>query len=180
MPVEEKSPDWRLLGDDNGRITIYTERGRCKVRGIRILIADDHATIRSTTRKILEAEKDMVVVAEADNGEGAVALATSLRPDVAIIDVAMPGLDGIEATRRIKARCPVTAVLIMTALDGEGFVDSSLEVGASGYLLKTVHSHELVEAIRAVAPGSPGRSRAFFPSMSSRRSGRDSDRNRCP
>jgi DNA-binding NarL/FixJ family response regulator len=150
------------------------------VRSIRILIADDHATIRATTRRILEGEEDMVVVAEARDGEEAVALAVSLRPDVAIIDVAMPALDGIEATRRIKSQCPATAVLIMTVLDGEGFVDSSLEVGASGYLLKTVRSHELVEAIRAVSYGVPGRSRAFVPNVPNRRDGQESGRNRRP
>ena len=122
----------------------------------------------------------MVVVAEASDGEEAVALATSLRPDVAIIDVAMPGMDGIEATRRIKSRCPATAVLIMTVLDGEEFVDSSLGVGASGYLLKTVRSHELVDAIRAVSSGVPARSRAFLPSVPSRRNGQELGRNRRP
>jgi len=120
---------------------------------IRILIADDHAFVREGTRRILEQEPDLEVVAEAGNGEEAVALASELKPDVAIIDVAMPKLDGIEATRRIKALCPAVAVLVLSAYDDDQFVFGLLEAGAAGYLLKSVRGHEIVEAIRAVDAG---------------------------
>ena len=120
---------------------------------IRVLIADDHTLVRDGTRRILEAEKDLEVVAEASNGEEAVALTSSLRPDVAIIDIAMPVLDGIEVTRQIKALYPATAVLILTAHDNDQFIYSLLEAGAAGYLLKSVRSQELVDAVRALHAG---------------------------
>ena len=120
---------------------------------IKVLIADDHAVVREGTRQILEQESDIDVVAEAENGEEAVSMAGSLKPDVAIIDISMPKMDGIEATRQIKARYPTVAVLILTAYDDEQFVFSLLEAGAAGYLLKSVRSHELVDALRAVYSG---------------------------
>jgi len=118
-----------------------------------VLIADDHTLVRDGTRRILETEKDLEVVAEASNGEEAVALTSSLRPDVAIIDIAMPVLDGIEVTRRIKALYPATAVLILTAHDNDQFIYNLLEAGAAGYLLKSVRSQELVDAVRALHAG---------------------------
>ena len=121
--------------------------------GIRILIADDHAVVREGTRQILEREADLDVVAEAADGEEAVNLAGKSNPDVAIIDIAMPRLDGIEATRRIKALYPGIAVLILTAYDDDQFVFSLLEAGAAGYLLKSVRGRELIEAVRAVHAG---------------------------
>lgn len=120
---------------------------------IKLLIADDHALVREGTRRILETEKDLQVVAEAGDGEEAVKLATSLVPDVAIIDIAMPKLDGIEVTRRIKASCPKTAVLILSAYDDDQFVFDLLEAGAAGYLLKSVRGEELVNAVRALYHG---------------------------
>lgn len=120
---------------------------------IRILIADDHTLVRDGTRRILETEKDLEVVAEASNGEEAVALTSSLRPDVAIIDIAMPVLDGIEVTRQIKALYPATAILILTAHDNDQFIYKLLEAGAAGYLLKSVRSQELVDAVRALHAG---------------------------
>ena len=120
---------------------------------IKILIADDHAVVREGTRQILEKEPDLEVVAEAGNGEEAVRLAGSVKPDVAIIDIAMPKLDGIEATKQIKALYPTMAVLILTAYDDDQFVFSLLEAGAAGYLLKSVRGSELVDAIRAVYSG---------------------------
>jgi NarL family two-component system response regulator LiaR len=120
---------------------------------IKILIADDHAFVREGTRRILEQEPDLEVVAEAGNGEEAITLASELKPDVAIIDVAMPKLDGIEATRRIKALCPAVAVLVLSAYDDDQFVFGLLEAGAAGYLLKSVRGHEIVDAIRAVDAG---------------------------
>jgi DNA-binding NarL/FixJ family response regulator len=120
---------------------------------IRVLIADDHTIVRDGTRRILETEKDLEVVAEASNGEEAVALTSSLRPDVAIIDIAMPVLDGIEVTRQIKVLYPATAILILTAHDNDQFIFSLLEAGAAGYLLKSVRSQELVDAVRALHAG---------------------------
>lgn len=120
---------------------------------IRILIADDHAVVREGTRRILEQEPDMEVVGEAGDGEEAVNLATSLKPDVAIMDISMPKMDGIEATRLIKAACPSISVLALSAYDDDQFVFSLLEAGAAGYLLKSVRGRELLDAIRAVYSG---------------------------
>jgi DNA-binding NarL/FixJ family response regulator len=120
---------------------------------IKVLIADDHAVVREGTRRILEQEPDMEVVGEAGDGEEAVNLATSLKPDVAIIDIAMPKLDGIEATKRIKAILPSINVLILSAYDDDQFIFSLLEAGAAGYLLKSIRGRELIDAIRAVYSG---------------------------
>jgi DNA-binding NarL/FixJ family response regulator len=120
---------------------------------IRILIADDHAFVREGTRRILEQEPDLEVVAEAGDGEETVKLACDLKPDVALVDVAMPRVDGIEATRRIKAQCPAVAVLVLSAYDDDQFIFGLLEAGAAGYLLKSVRGQEIVDAIRAVHAG---------------------------
>ena len=120
---------------------------------IKILIADDHAVVREGTRQILEQDQRLEVVAEAGDGEEAIRLATNLKPDVAIIDIAMPNIDGIEATRQIKALCPDTTVLILTAYDDDQFIFSLLEAGAAGYLLKSVRGRELIDAVRSVHAG---------------------------
>ncbi len=120
---------------------------------IRILIADDHAVVREGTRKILEHEPDFAVVAEASDGEEAVRMTGASGPDVAIIDIAMPGVNGLEATRQIKSRYPSVAVLILTAFDDDQFVFGLLEAGAAGYLLKSIRGRELVEAVRRVHAG---------------------------
>ena len=120
---------------------------------IKILIADDHAVVRAGTRQLLEQEEDFKVVAEAADGEEAVQLAGSFNPDVAIIDIAMPKLDGIEATQQIKKLYPTVAILILSAYDDDQFVFSLLEAGAAGYLLKSVRGSELVNAVRAVYAG---------------------------
>ncbi|MBX5457551.1 MAG: response regulator transcription factor [Thermogemmatispora sp.] len=122
-------------------------------RVIRVLLADDHALVREGTRRLLEAESDVEVVAEAASGEEAVEAAQRLNPDIAIMDIAMPGMGGIEATRQIKAHCPKTAVLVLSAYDDEQYLIALLEAGAAGFLLKNVHGQELVNAIRAVARG---------------------------
>ncbi len=120
---------------------------------IKVLIADDHAVLREGTRQILEQEQDIEVVAEAGDGEEAVSLAARFRPDVAIIDISMPILDGIEATKQIKELYPGISVLILTAYDDDQFIFSLLEAGAAGYLLKSVRGQELIDAVRAVHAG---------------------------
>ncbi|MDH4207701.1 MAG: response regulator transcription factor [Anaerolineae bacterium] len=118
-----------------------------------ILLADDHVLVRQGTRELLERENDLVVVGEAGDGEEAVELAASLHPDVIIMDIAMPKMSGIEATRQIKSMQPDTAVLILSAYDDDQYIFALLEAGAAGYLLKDVPAQELVEAIRAVHAG---------------------------
>jgi NarL family two-component system response regulator LiaR len=120
---------------------------------IRIVIADDHTVVRQGTRSLLERESDMEVVGEAGDGEEAVKIIEQLKPDVAILDIAMPKLNGVEVTKRIKPLLPSTAVLILTAYDDDEYVFALLEAGAAGYLLKDVDSKEVVDAVRAVYAG---------------------------
>ena len=120
---------------------------------ITILLADDHVLLRQGTRELLEREDDMKVVGEAGDGEEAARLAADLHPHVVIMDIAMPKMNGIEATRKIKEIYPDSAVLILSAYDDDQYVFAILEAGAAGYLLKDVPSQELVEAIRAVHAG---------------------------
>lgn len=120
---------------------------------IEVIIADDHVLFREGTRSLIEQEQDIEVVGEANDGEEAVALVTKLHPHVALMDIAMPKVNGIEATQQIKARHPATAVLILTAYDNDQYIVALLEAGAAGYLLKNVSGKELVNAIRAVHAG---------------------------
>ncbi len=120
---------------------------------IRILLADDHDLVREGTRELLEREEDIEVVAEAGDGEEAVRLTIAHRPDVALMDIAMPKQTGIEATRQIKAQSPATAVLVLTAYDDDQYIFALLEAGAAGYLLKNVRRRVLVDAIRSVHAG---------------------------
>jgi DNA-binding NarL/FixJ family response regulator len=122
---------------------------------IRVIIADDHAVVREGTRHILEQEGDIQVVGEARDGAEAVALTETLKPDVAIVDISMPGVGGIEATERIKSSRPGTAVLILTSYDDDRYVFALLAAGAAGYLLKDVPSEEVVRAVRSVYAGEP-------------------------
>ena len=120
---------------------------------IRVLLAEDHVVVREGTRELIRREHDMEVVGEAGDGEEAIELATKLRPDVVIMDIAMPKVNGIEATKRIKEQYPTTAVLILTAYDNEQYIFALLEAGAAGYLLKNVRRSELIDAVRAVYAG---------------------------
>jgi NarL family two-component system response regulator LiaR len=120
---------------------------------ISILIADDHTLVREGTRDRLNREEDFEVVGEAADGEEAVRLVNQLKPSVAILDMAMPNLNGIEATKQIKKTQPGTAVLILSAYDDDQYVYAALEAGADGYLLKNVRGHQLVDAIRDVYAG---------------------------
>jgi len=122
---------------------------------IRVIIAEDHAVVREGTRELIEREPDIEVVGEATNGAEAVALADRLLPDVAILDISMPIMTGIEATERIKAAHPSTAVLVLTAYDDDPYIFALLKAGAAGYLLKDVASSEVVRAIRSVHAGEP-------------------------
>lgn len=120
---------------------------------IRVVLADDHAVVRKGIREFLEQSGDISVVAEATDGSEAIDLIAEHQPDVAVLDIRMPSLTGIEATRRIKAEYPGVRVLILTAYDDDPYVFALLQAGASGYILKTADSTELVQAVRAVHRG---------------------------
>ncbi len=122
---------------------------------IRVIIAEDHAVVREGTRQIIERQEDIEVVGEAANGAEAVALVERVNPDVAIVDISMPVMSGIEATEKIKATHPGTAVLILTAYDDDQYIFALLGAGAAGYLLKDVPAAEVVRAIRSVHAGEP-------------------------
>ena len=120
---------------------------------IRLLIADDHPAFREGLSRLLEEEEDLECVGISADGEEAVRMVEELHPDVAIIDVSMPNLDGIKATEKIKAACPDTAVLMISAFDYQSYVLASLKAGASGYMSKDRPLRELISAIRLVRGG---------------------------
>lgn len=120
---------------------------------IRVLIADDHGVVRDGLGRLIEAMPDMEVVATAADGEEAVQRAQEARPDVILMDLDMPRLDGIEATRRVLADAPRTAVLVLTSFSDRPRIMGAIEAGAAGYLLKDVQADEVAEGIRAAARG---------------------------
>ncbi len=120
---------------------------------IRILLADDHTVVRDGLRALLERQPDMTVVAEAADGRDSVRLAEEQSPDVVVMDITMPNMNGIEATRRILAASPRTAVVILSMHQDESYVLRSLKAGAKGYLLKDSLRSDIVDAIRAVSQG---------------------------
>ncbi|NMB12264.1 MAG: response regulator transcription factor [Firmicutes bacterium] len=120
---------------------------------IKVLIADDHALLRQGLCRILELEEDIEVVAQAADGEEAVALAKELHPDVILMDINMPGLNGLEATRMIKKVAPESKVLVLTIHDDDEYVFKVIQAGAGGYVLKDVDPSNLAEAIRTVNQG---------------------------
>jgi two-component system response regulator NreC len=120
---------------------------------IRVLIADDHTIFRAGVRLLLEAEPDIEVIGEALTGDEAIALANSLRPDLILMDIAMPGTNGLEATRLIKSRFPEIQVLVLTMHRSEEYFFEMLKAGASGYVLKAADTNDLISAIRSVSKG---------------------------
>jgi NarL family two-component system response regulator LiaR len=120
---------------------------------ITVMIVDDHEMVRHGASSYLEAQPDIVVVAQASSGEEAIKLARELIPDVVLMDLVMPGMDGVDATRKIKDTTPRTQIIILTSFHQDEFIFPALQAGAISYLLKDVKASELVEAIRRAARG---------------------------
>lgn len=122
---------------------------------VRVLLVEDHAVVRSGLKLMLEAQPHIQVVGEASDGREAIRLARSQQPDVVVMDVAMPGISGIEATREVRRQAPRTQVLILTAHDNEEYFFQTLKAGAIGYVLKKAAATELIAAIEAASRGEP-------------------------
>lgn len=120
---------------------------------IRVVIAEDHAVVREGTRGILQADPQIQVVGEAENGLDALALAESTRPDLMVLDLRMPKLSGIEVARRISDVSPETRILVLSAHDDDDYIFAAMEAGAAGYLLKTARGDEVISAIHAIMRG---------------------------
>jgi len=120
---------------------------------IRIVLADDHVAVRQGLKLLIEGEPDMQVVAEASDGVSAVEHARTLKPEVVVMDISMPGVNGLVATRMLRAQLPATAVVILTRHGDDAYLQELLRAGASGYVLKQSAATELLQAVRAVAAG---------------------------
>jgi DNA-binding NarL/FixJ family response regulator len=134
------------------------------MKRIAVLLAEDHTIVREGFRKMLDLEADLEVVGEAQDGRQAVDLAKKLRPAVVLMDIAMPLLNGLEATRQVLKACPAIKVLILSAHSDDAYVNNATEAGAVGFLLKQTSAHEVCKAIREVEKG-----RKFFTASVSRR-----------
>ncbi len=135
-----------------------------RTKTITVLLAEDHAIVREGFRKLLEAEEDFQVVGEANNGRVAVNMTKKLRPDVVVMDIAMPLLNGLEATRQILKELPATRVVILSAHSDDAYIEHLNAVGAAGYLIKQNSSHLLAKAIREVHRGNT----SFVPCIAKR------------
>lgn len=122
-------------------------------RKLRVLLAEDHLTVRAGLKRLVNEQADMEVVAEAGDGREAARLAQELQPDVAVMDISMPGWDGLKATQKLREICPRVRVLALTRHHDYGFMTEMLRAGASGYVLKQSAADELIRAVRAVAAG---------------------------
>jgi DNA-binding NarL/FixJ family response regulator len=150
MPIDTSSLKYHLLKIS---AIYYNCLRRYAMGKIKLLLVEDHVVVREGTRQLLENERDMEVIGEAGDGEEAVRLAKQLKPDVIIMDVSMPKLSGLEATKQIKEMSPSSIVLILTGYDYDEYIFSLLESGAAGYLLKDVTGDELIQAVRRVYAG---------------------------
>ena len=137
------------------------------MKQITVLLAEDHTIVREGFRKMLELEKDFQIVGEAPDGRQAVALVKKLRPEVVLMDIAMPLLNGLEATRQVLKAFPATKIIILSAHSDDAYVTSATESGARGFLLKQTSSHDVCQAIREVQKG-----KTFFSPSISRRQDR--------
>jgi len=137
---------------------------------IRIIVADDHGVLRAGLRAVLNAEPDMVVVGEAGDGPTALRLATELCPDILLLDISMPGMNGVEVTRQLKKAQPDVHALILTLHEDEGLLQEAIRAGASGYIVKRAVESELISAIQAVYRGDiyihPAMTRALLKDVS--------------
>ena len=132
-----------------------TEETAAPPSRIRVVIADDHALVRSGLETILLLFDDIELVAQADSGAEAVRLCEQTQPDVVLMDLVMPGMDGAAATREILRRCPATTVLVLTSFSDETLIESALSAGAIGYLMKNISGDQLAAAIRGASVGKP-------------------------
>src|SRR4030095_3914631 len=142
------------------------------MKRITVLLAEDHQIVREGFQSLLKHERDIEVVGEAETGRQAVQLTRKLRPAVVVMDIAMPSLNGLEATRQIRKNFPDTRVLILTAHIADAYVEQMTEIGAAGFLLKQTSSHVLAEAIREVQKGNT----FYSPAISKHLNDRDSTR----
>jgi NarL family two-component system response regulator LiaR len=136
-----------------GEVSNQTHSGCEEITRVSIILADDHPLMRLALKDVLRKEVGFEIVAEARDGEETVRLVNELQPDIVIMDISMPKLNGVEATRQIKANCPNTAVLVLTVHADSEHLFSILEAGAAGYLVKSVYGDEIVNAIRSVISG---------------------------